>query len=752
MQAAGSCKIKKRQVGEAMQKNIIVLRDFKLKYDREQVLQMADCHPGSPVYHEVLRIIEALQEPISQMLKPAAVLAFSEVEPKRAVNELPAGTQVLYCILTVGNAATELSRKYFEAGDYLKGMLADAIADSYLYSLDCEAQSAIKKECQKRGYGVSARFEAPDNIPIYFQKVAFEETMARKNLDIRMTEGLMFEPVKTICQVFSLTSDTAVFHTGHDCANCGNVGCSMRDVGKKTAIKVISGRKEKQIFCKEGESLLQALTANGFYVAAVCGGHGRCGKCKVRFLDQPSALTEADKAYFTYEELLMGWRLACLSYPTCSSSVELGFNDESYFSVVSTLQVDWEKDAVTKEKSFAFAIDIGTTTLAVSLVGLDTGIVYGTNTGVNHQRSFGADVVSRIQSAEHGKALLLQKSVRDDLVTGMKNLLQVNGVEKYHVRRTVIVGNTTMGHLLLGYPCEGLGRYPFKPVNIEYQSIPFKDALGKALVKGSVDILPGISAYVGADVVSGLFSCHFHSSTEINILIDLGTNAEMAIGTKDKILVASAAAGPAFEGGNISCGTGSIRGAICDVHIEDGVVGISTIGEAPPTGICGTGVIAVTAELLKNGIVDQTGLMDEQYFMTGYHLAETEYSKEVSFSQKDIREVQLAKAAIRAGLETLISHYGADYADISHVYLAGGFGFYLNSEQAAVVGLIPPELKGKLVAVGNSALGGAVDFLKKEGAIMSLEHIVSVSSEVSLASDEKFQENYLKYMMFDEGN
>ena len=183
-------------------------------------------------------------------------------------------------------------------------------------------------------------------------------------------------------------------------------------------------------------------------------------------------------------------------------------------------------------------------------------------------------------------------------------------------------------------------------------------------------LLPGISTYVGADIAAGIYSCGMASQEETSLLIDLGTNGEMAIGNKDRILVTSTAAGPAFEGGNISWGMGSVQGAVCSVQIEDGKASCRTIGEQPPLGLCGTGVVETAAELVRSGLVDETGLLDEEY-EDGFCLGETPAGEKILFTQKDVREIQLAKSAVRAGLETLLLRYGTDAAGIHKVYLAG---------------------------------------------------------------------------------
>ncbi|MBH1941283.1 DUF4445 domain-containing protein [Mobilitalea sibirica] len=233
-------------------------------------------------------------------------------------------------------------------------------------------------------------------------------------------------------------------------------------------------------------------------------------------------------------------------------------------------------------------------------------------------------------------------------------------------------------------------------------------------------------------------------------LVDLGTNGEMAVGNKDRILVSSAAAGPAFEGGNISCGVGSIAGAICDIEINKEGNRLQTIADQPPIGICGTGVVALVFELLQSKLSDATGLLCEEYFEQGYPVAADPQGREILFTQKDMREFQMAKAAIRAGIETLVRCHGITFDEIDTVYLAGGFGYQMNLEKAFGVGLLPKELSGKIKAVGNSALGGAVKYLAGESASARVDHILGVSGEISLSNETDFNDLYIKHMFFEE--
>ena len=368
-------------------------------------------------------------------------------------------------------------------------------------------------------------------------------------------------------------------------------------------------------------------------------------------------------------------------------------------------------------------IDIGTTTIAA--MKFRDGKMIGSYSELNAQRRFGADVLSRIEAANHGRGSELRSIIEYQLRNCIKKL---GGSDE----RIIIAANTVMKSLLLGYDCTMLGVYPFQAQTLENDRLKmFNDA----------DVIGGISAFVGGDILTGLYMCGFDKSEEVNLFIDLGTNGEMAIGNKEHILCTSTAAGPAFEGGRISCGTGSVEGAISSVSLKAGT--LKTIGDKPPCGICGSGIIELMAELLEAGIADYTGLLigcGEH----GYKLDEKVY-----FTQKDVRELQTAKSAVRAGIELLISRSGVKKGDIKNVFLAGGFGKRLNIEKACRIGLLPPELAPRCTAVGNSSLGGAVKLLEHAEGMEAIEKIRSVADDFALADAPEFTDMFIRYMDFE---
>ncbi len=548
----------------------------------------------------------------------------------------------------------------------------------------------------------------------------------------------------------------------------------MREVN----IEVIRGNNSALIKCSLDESILNALLRQGYYMSVVCGGRGTCGKCKIRVIKGNVNISPEDEKFFTIEELEKGYRLACKAYTTEDCVLEIVSSDESDFEVITNVyakeslqsqQGVSSKESLQsqQEEAYGFAVDIGTTTIAVSLVGLTSKSVLHTYTCVNRQRAYGADVISRIDASNKGKGPLLQESIRIDLVNSFRQLSKELGIENKQVKKIAISGNTTMGHLLMGYSCESLGVHPFTPVNVGTIEVAFSDVFETDEFDSLVTLMPGISTFVGGDVVSGLVVCDFDKKDAPCMLIDLGTNGEMAIGTKEQIMVSSTAAGPAFEGGNIAYGVGSIPGAISNVVIgsdpadEAGEfytykdLRLKTIGNKPPIGICGTGVVDITSELLRNDIVDESGLLEDDYFDEGYPIYsfnkedEESETKPISFTQKDIREIQLAKAAIRSGMDTLLLRYGITYDDLDTIYLAGGFGYKIDVAKAAYIGLLPKEVIGKIKAIGNSSLNGAVKYMTDDKGKERFEKVVTMSKELSLSEDKDFYTMYVDNMMFD---
>ena len=525
-------------------------------------------------------------------------------------------------------------------------------------------------------------------------------------------------------------------------------------------IKVRINNQVKQIECNEEENLLEAMRRQGIPYYSDCGGRGTCGKCKIRIIDTSLVEGPEDGKKLTERERQEGYRLACRAYPKGELTIELNHYDERIEAVVGLKELTSipPYPLVTGEE-YAVAIDLGTTTLVLQLIHSQTGEILSSMSMMNPQRSFGADVISRMKASNDGHREELRWLILDALLMGMEQLSLEAALPMDQLHHITIAGNTTMVHLLMGYSCEELGRYPFTPVHVGRVQGEFSELFGACwerrrsikadsnTIRARVTVLPGISAFVGGDIASGLGLCGFEHNERICLFLDLGTNGELAIGNRDKLLVTSTAAGPAFEGGNISIGIGSVPGAIHKLSWKEEELELKTIGDQEPMGLCGTGVIELCSLLLEKGIMDGTGLLQEDYFENGYPLYQSEH-QQLRFLQRDIRELQLAKAAIRAGIELLIRSYGCSYEEIDKVYLAGGFGYVLPIEKAVHIGLLPEELKDRVVAIGNSSLAGAIQYAINPDFSAVLDKVVLMAEEIHIANQEDFQELYIKHMNF----
>jgi uncharacterized 2Fe-2S/4Fe-4S cluster protein (DUF4445 family) len=410
-------------------------------------------------------------------------------------------------------------------------------------------------------------------------------------------------------------------------------------------------------------------------------------------------------------------------------------------------------------------VDLGTTTVVVFLVDLATGERLGSRSELNAQRPFGADVISRIEAASKPEGLAaLSGRVRSQIAAMAAALAEGAGAAAEDLVSFAVAGNTTMLHLLAGVPPEAIARSPFIPAFLG-RRVESAAALGLAAHPGCAAILlPGVSAYVGADIVAGMAAVGLQDAEGRSLFLDLGTNGEIAFGGRDGIVCCATAAGPAFEGAGIEKGTGGVAGAIDSVWIEDGSIRFGTIGGAPATGICGSGLVDALAAFLDCGIVDDTGRMadaDEARALPPAirglleegprgPFAYLDRARGIYLSQADVRAAQLAKAAIAAGIDTLLklSGVGADGAD--RLYLAGGFGSLLDVRSAARIGLIPSALADRVIVVGNASGAGATAACLSRRRLADCDRARASSTYVELSSRPDFNEAYVERMMFPE--
>ena len=715
--------------------------EYTIRVKQDEVLKAIDCYEDSPVYDEVKEEFKELEACFYKAITPKAAVFYRELPDALCREDSKEG---LFTVLTLGEEISKKSTGFFLEGDYLKGMLFDAMADNYLFQMDRELLLDVKQICAQKHLGIAGRMEAPNDYPLEVQAECLDKTWL-DSLEMAVTDCFMLDPVKSNCYLLLLSTNDTIFRASHNCRSCKAYTCKFREV---KPVNITIKETGQVVSCKGEQTILQAFLEHGIYCNSPCGGNGTCGKCKIILCEGDIPVTTEDKKFYTKEQIEKGFRLACKSIPTTDCVISFQDTEKEFEVVTEGQHIQKDQGKICKEAAkMGIGIDIGTTTVAVCLYDMESGQMLASYTDLNRQRQYGADVISRMQASNTGKKAELQACIKQELAEGILEVTK--DVDKNKVEKIVIAGNTTMIHLLMGYSCKTLGVAPFTPVNIDTIYTDTIELLDIEEVSCRIMIMPGITTFVGGDIVSGLYAVDADWEKEPVLFIDLGTNGEMAVGKQDRFLVTSTAAGPAFEGGNITWGTGSIRGAVCKAVLNNDSMQIETIGHAKPVGICGTGVIELTAELLNHDLIEESGLLDEEYFEDGYPVAHTEDGEAIVFTQKDIREIQLAKAAVRAGMETLLDAYGITYEQVAKVYVAGGFGYKMNIAKSVVIGLFPEELQDKIMAVGNSSLSGAAKALT-ETSQSRIKEIVDASEEISLSNDKRFQEYYMEYMMFGE--
>jgi uncharacterized 2Fe-2S/4Fe-4S cluster protein (DUF4445 family) len=477
----------------------------------------------------------------------------------------------------------------------------------------------------------------------------------------------------------------------------------------------------------------------------------------------------------TPAELTAGFRLACQAEPL--SDVKLDIPPES-LTAAQRLQLDGEetlldlKPAVRSSAAHGLAVDIGTTKLAAYLIDLETGLTLARAGAMNPQIAYGEDVISRIAFAgrEEGGAKKLQSVLVDTLNNLLIGLCSESHVSPDSVLDAVLVGNTAMHHLFAGLPVEQLGHAPFSPAVTGPLNIPAMD-LGLNLGPGSMAYLPPVIAgYVGADHIAMLLATGITSFTDSRssqrlpanvgsrgkniIALDIGTNTEIALVSNGKTTCCSCASGPAFEGAHIHEGMRAAPGAIERARWLDGRIIWQTIAGQPPVGICGSGILDVVAALLDGGLVKPTGALKtgvEPGQTGGYVLvpaSQTGVGRDLTVTRKDVHEIQLAKSAIRSGIEILLQEAGLTYADLDEFIVAGAFGTYLDLRSAVRTGMFPPLPLDKFRQIGNAAGVGARQMLLSLDKRQEAEQLAGRIGYIELTSRPAFTPLFMEHLSF----
>lgn len=468
--------------------------------------------------------------------------------------------------------------------------------------------------------------------------------------------------------------------------------------------------------------LQSVLQAAGVLFDRPCGGRGVCGKCRAELSGLVSEPNEAERK--------VGCRLLCQA--ELLGDATLSLTGDAQLTQIESTTVRSFAPAHPMPGEYGFAVDIGTTTVVVQLYDLKSGKLLAESSGRNRQIAVAADVMGRIGQALEGKADELRSLISDQIRDLMTQTLKRAGLADKDAPCAVVTGNTTMLYLLTGRNPECLSHAPFVADTLFDTTLPI---WGR-----QVYLPPCFGAFVGADIACAVLFSGLCSQDGTSLLCDIGTNGEMALWHKGTLSVCSTAAGPAFEGAGISCGCPSIPGAIFKVETDGHTLTPYTLGDLPPVGLCGSGLIDTVACLLQCRELDETGYLEDDYPI----------AKDVHLSPADIRALQLAKAAIAAGMETLLDSTNLSASQLETLYLAGGFGNHLNLTSAARIGLIPEELIPKAKPIGNAALSGAAMLLLNTDLREKVRTWTKNARTVILGGNPKFNQAYVDQMIFPE--
>lgn len=515
--------------------------------------------------------------------------------------------------------------------------------------------------------------------------------------------------------------------------------------------------------CSAGENLLDILSVHNFFADSFCNGNGTCGKCKVKVTSgRLSAMSGAEHRLLRPEETAKGIRLACMAEICGPVSIEFSEKEEYGRVLTKGYLPEFQRDAF--DSGYGVAVDIGTTTVAAGLIDLRTGNEIASAFTLNAQRNYGMDVLTRISyeyEYQEPGIRRLQKAAIESVNRVILELCAKAELEREEISEIDAAANCIMMHMLLGADARTMGRAPYRPVFVEARTLP-AGTLGLAAGQNTkLYCLPHASSFIGADVVAGMYACGMQKEEGRVLFVDIGTNGEIVLAAGGKLLSCSCAAGPALEGMNISAGMCAAEGAVEEVRIGEEGVRIKTIGGGNPAGICGSGILSAVRELLRTGILTSSGVFiqkdsleksDYRYEMLRLNGTKREFvlsrEPEILITQRDIRQVQLAKGAVLSGIEILLTQMGITAEDLDKVFITGQFGAHLPAESLTDTGFLPKAVKDKIVYAGNSAKAGASMALLSKEIKEEMEKMAKRIAYVELSEIEEYEHVLAKCMLF----
>ncbi|WP_346856249.1 ASKHA domain-containing protein [uncultured Draconibacterium sp.] len=490
-------------------------------------------------------------------------------------------------------------------------------------------------------------------------------------------------------------------------------------------IKITLQPLGKIVEVNQGTPLIDVL--HEFGVEFPCGGKGTCGACKVKLLSGNLDVDAMQEKRLQKLKLDNDWRLAC--FCTAESDITLEISQFEHIILADNSTFDFKP-----QSGYGIAVDLGTTTVVAQLINLENGHILDSVSDVNPQAKFGGDLIARIQSCLDGNQEEMQHLIRTKIASMIDSMLKRNRVA---VANIALVGNTVMQHIFCGLNVQPLSFYPFEIKEPGAKAFSAKELSWEIPGAPGITFHTSIGSFVGSDILAGIAATKMAEQEAFSILIDLGTNGEIVVGNREKIVCASTAAGPAFEGAKINQGMRATTGAISSVTHENGLLKSHVIGNVEAKGICGSGLIDVIAILLEQ---QQIGMFGE--INSGEEIIPL--TPNISLTQQDIREFQLAKAAIATGVQMLLNQLSISISEVGNVFIAGGFGNFLNIKNVIRTGLIEAE-EEKIIKLGNTALIGAKMFLFEDENFT--QGILKKTTHLNLEGDGSFQDIYIEKMM-----
>ncbi|MDD4808223.1 MAG: ASKHA domain-containing protein [Oscillospiraceae bacterium] len=497
-------------------------------------------------------------------------------------------------------------------------------------------------------------------------------------------------------------------------------------------VTLIQDGNPKRFNVPDGAPLMPLLQDTGA-LAFPCAGNHLCGKCRVKAVGKVSAITPSERALLGNADAHV--RLACFLKAEGDCEVTVG-NPE--FAQILTESAAVRKPLDPIYTGYGAAFDIGTTTVAGYLYSDGHPFPIQTAGEPNRQASFGADVISRIEACADGGLPLQRDVIRTQISQMLGTMCKKSGIRPQDVRTITAAGNTVMLHLLAGFDPNGLAAVPFEPVSLFGN---WQDWHLDGFTEAEIYLPACISAYVGADITCSILASGMLEMDGLTLLLDIGTNGEMALLDGTNLFCCSTAAGPAFEGAGISCGSGAVSGAVHMVHTDGDSMCYDVIGGGTPKSLCGSGLLDAAAAFLRLGMLDKSGLI-----MQGETLPIADSG--LLLTQQDIRQLQLAKGAVIAGIETLLCESGIHADKVDRVLLCGGFGNFIKIPSAVQIGLLAPSLAAKTQTIGNAAGAGAGMLLQSKQAFYKSREIAQQAKTLDLSGNAYFMERFVENMLF----